>query len=110
MEILSPLEMKAVRKFKEKLQKAFGAKIVVLKLFGSRAKGRGDEFSDLDVAVIVTDWDWQMKRQIFDLAWECYWEDDVDISPLVLSQKEYDELKSLERNIARDIERYGVTL
>ena len=107
---LTPLEMRSIRLFKQALQKRFKNKIITLKLFGSRARGNGDEFSDLDIAVIVTDWDWAMKREIFDLAWERYWKEDVDISPLVLSQMEYEELQSLGRNIAKDIEQHGILL
>lgn len=110
MDTLSPLEKKALQDFKEKLQKNFGTKLLSIRLFGSRAKGEGDEFSDLDVAVVVQSWDWPMKREIFDLAWECYWEHNVDISPLVLSRQEMEELKSLERQIAKDIETEGIAL
>ena len=107
---LSPLEEKTLTAFKEKLQKHFGDQVISLRLFGSRAMGKGDEYSDLDVLVLVRQWDWKMKREIFDLAWECYWDHDIDISPLVLSEKEYEELKGLERNIAKDIEAYGMPL
>lgn len=110
MTTLSPHEEKSLHSFKKKLQALLGSRLLDLKLFGSRAKGQGNEFSDLDVLVVVSDWDWALKREIFDLAWECYWEWDVDLSPLVLTPKEWEELKGLERHIAADIEKYGAPL
>jgi len=110
MVTLSPLEQKALSAFKERVLKEFQHQILSFKLFGSRARGKGNEFSDLDVLVVIRQPDWSMKRKILDLGWECYWEYDVDISPLVLSENEYNELKGLERNIIKDVEKFGVVL
>lgn len=107
---LSPQEEKALRAFKEAVQKICTPEKWELKLFGSRARRSGDEDSDVDVLVLVEGEDNHQKVKIWDAAYFIFAETDIMISPLVLSFQQYENLKKRERLIAQDIERDGIRL
>lgn len=80
--------------------------VIDLRVFGSRARGDADEFSDLDVYVEVPSTDKKIKDQIRDVVWEVGFENFVFISCLIVSHEEVTEspLRSspIIRNIAED--------
>ena len=49
---LTAKEKKIVRVFKQEVLKHFGRDVVAMKLFGSKARGDADKFSDIDVLVM----------------------------------------------------------
>lgn len=79
-------------------------------LFGSRARGDYSEDSDVDVAILVQGLTREMKNRILEAVAEFELEYLFPISALVLSEEEFEHLKSRERRIALDIEREGVPL
>lgn len=107
---ITPLEKKALEAFKDAVRKAFGKKIILLKIFGSRARGEGDEDSDMDVLVLLQEVSLQDKHRIWDMANDIFLEMEVDISPLVMSEARFKKLQSLERLLAKEIEQDGVPL
>lgn len=110
MENLSPIEKKALSAFKDKLIHQHGNEVLELRLFGSRARSQGDEESDLDIAVVVSEENGKLRRNIYDLAYDISLASGVNLSPLVISAKKLAWLNSIERAIALDIEREGVKL
>lgn len=60
-------------------------------LFGSRARGESEHFSDMDVAVIL---DGQMDEPtqdvISDCAWEAGFEEGIVVVPVVFSREEWE--------------------
>jgi predicted nucleotidyltransferase len=50
---LNKVEKKALEEFKDRLLKKFGNRIILIKLYGSRARGERYWYSDVDVLVIV---------------------------------------------------------
>lgn len=107
---LSKVEVAALKDFKEKVQEQLKGNIFELRLFGSRARGEGNEESDLDVAVIVKNDNHKIKRQIYDSAAEIFLDKEVNISPIIFSKAKLNWLKSIERGIALDIEQEGIRL
>lgn len=107
---LSKVEVAALKEFKEKVQEEIEENLLELRLFGSRARGEGNEESDLDVAVIVNKDDRKIKRQVYDTAAEIFLDKEVNISPIIFSITKLNWLKSIERGIALDIEREGIKL
>lgn len=70
-------------------------------VFGSRARGDNDEYSDLDLFVVVKDLTADMKKHIVTLAWEVGFENSMPIVPIIcteerLSTRAYQELPLLE--------------
>ena len=87
-----------------------GDRLVLLVLYGSRARGDYERSSDVDVAVIVRDLDRKLKLQILQAVAEIELEHLVPLSTLVMSEDSYTDLLRRERRIALDIQREGVPL
>ncbi len=110
MNPLTPREGKAISVFKERLQKNWGGKISRLCLFGSRARGEGSEDSDIDVLILLKEAPYSLRGQIFEIAADLLVEYDVEISPLVMSEAHFNDLKRRERLLPREIEKDSLPL
>jgi predicted nucleotidyltransferase len=95
-------EREAIARFKRGLAMLRGAGVQRVVLFGSRARGEGNEGSDLDLAVILSGDEGPYWRQIVDVATELNLEYEfrVRVSPLIVSQAKLLELWDRERGIA----------
>lgn len=62
--------------------------LVDFRIFGSRARGDADEYSDMDVFVEVGQLDKSLKERILDAAWEVGLDNHMVISPLIFSRDE----------------------
>lgn len=107
---LSPTEWSALERFVDEVRARHGNRVHRITLFGSRARGEGHEESDLDVAVTLTADDHGLRRALIDLATDISLDTGIKISPLVLSQRDFDALARMERGIAVAIQREGVDL
>lgn len=104
---LTPLEEKAIAEFKKKVQKQVGSGLMQLRLFGSRARGEGHEDSDLDILVLLKEASTAVRASLFEIAADILLEFEVDISPLVMSQEHFEDMKRRERLLPLEIEREG---
>ena len=77
------------KKLKEKLAKA--VPLVDMKVFGSRARGDHDEYSDMDVFIEVERLDGELKKKIRAIAWEVGFEHAVHISTLIFTRQELEK-------------------
>ncbi len=109
MPALLPSERAALDEFCAALRARFGARLRRIALFGSRARGEGDEDSDLDVFVEVDDLSHAEGREVGHLAGDMLTRHDVLLSPFAVSTAHFEHLRSRERLIAREIERDAVT-
>lgn len=107
---LSLQEQEVLCRFREAVEKICGPEGWKLTLFGSRARSEGNEDSDLDVLVLLDDYEEEKKIRIWDAAYEVFGSSDILISPMVLSRAFYEDLKRRERLIAVTIEREGIAL
>lgn len=105
---LSPSERAAIDEFVAAARHTLGSDLVWVRLFGSRARGEGHEYSDLDLALIVTPAGRARRRQLYDLAFDIGLCHGVELAPLVIEQQRFEELKARERQIACDIETEGI--
>lgn len=105
---LSPTESAALTRFADQVRARYRDRVKRTVLFGSRARGEGHEESDLDVAVILTGADQPDRRALIDLSTDIFLETDIRISPLVLSQDEFDTLLRLRRGVALAIRDEGI--
>lgn len=76
----------ALREFAKRVRAVLGARLVALKLFGSKARGDDVPGSDIDVAVVVKEGDVALKDIVLDVAFEVNLAYDVYISPRVIPQ------------------------
>lgn len=107
---VSPLEEKALAQFKRGVLDICGAHPPSLQLFGSRARGEGNEDSDVDVLILLPIENEGHKIKIWDLAYEVFDKTGIQISPFVLTSNQFASLESRERRIAREIARDGIAL
>lgn len=56
---MAPEQQQAVDAFVRLVQEHYGARLLLLRMFGSRARGDSHEESDLDLAIVLEDGDWQ---------------------------------------------------
>lgn len=107
---LTPLEKKTLEVFLRGLKACLGSNLQRAILFGSRSRGEGDETSDVDVLVLVNNLTLAVKHQVWDLATDLFLETEINISPLVMTEKQFQSLRERERLIAREIEKSGIAL
>lgn len=98
----------ALRAYAERLRARFGARLRLVRLFGSWARGEATEDSDVDVAVVVEGLTRQEWRDAVGDACSLD-ETDVTLSPFVVSGEHFDLLLARERRIAKDILDQGIT-
>lgn len=100
----------ALQALKNRLTAELGDSLERLVLYGSRARGDHEPDSDIDLAVVVRGMDRHRKNELLDLVADIELEYLVPLSTLVISSKDFAELKKHERRIALDIEAEGVPL
>lgn len=110
LKFLTPLENEAVSRFVAAVRSKHGPNVVSTVLFGSRVKGEGNEESDIDILVLLKRCDLKIKDSIWDVANDIFLDKWINISPLVLTEDGFKRLLSLERLIAKDIDKDGIPL
>lgn len=93
------------------LRERFSKRLHQVTLFGSYARGEAvDRESDVDVAVILDDFDAGEMIDIANQAHRIGSARNVELKPLILEKERYEELRRGERRLAMDIEREGIPL
>ena len=87
MENLTPNELAALRKLKATLARDFP--LVELRLFGSKARGDSDKESDIDVLVVLEEYDWDTRMAVVDLCTDISIDYGVLLVPVLYSRAEY---------------------
>ncbi len=101
------LEQEALYKLKSAVEKLYHG--TEIKLFGSKVTGKFDEESDLDILIILSgEINEKIRKQILDIVFDINIEFDTNISPLILSKKEWEKLSPLP--IHYFIEKEGIPL
>lgn len=107
---LTAIEENTLKEFVSILSTRFSDNYLFSCLFGSKARGDFRKDSDLDVAVVLKHVDYSTKCSVIDIAYEELLKTDVEISPLVFSQNEYERQRREGYPIIQEIERDMVRL
>lgn len=107
---LNEQEELALQDFLSKVAQRFGGNYLYSLLFGSKARGDAQKGSDLDVAVIMEQADFEAKRAIYAIAYDELLENEVDISPVIFSRDVFERQKAAHFPLLREIERDMVRL
>ena len=76
----------ALEEFLQLLWSALGKNLLEAKLFGSKATGRGQPDSDIDVLVVVNRNGAETEDRVLDIAFDVNLKHDVYISPRVINR------------------------
>ncbi|MDI6754574.1 MAG: nucleotidyltransferase domain-containing protein [Thermodesulfobacteriota bacterium] len=101
-------EKLVLNKLKGLLLKKIGLNSLVL--FGSRARGNADPYSDMDVLVVVDRLDKEIEDYISDCAWEAGFEEGIVILPIIFTKDEWEKGSERFSLLAQAIRSEGVSL
>ncbi len=80
------------------------------RVFGSRARGDEDEYSDMDVFVEVPLLDKELKERILEVVWEVGFENGIVISPLIFTEDEAEKSPLRSSPIMKNIAEEGIAV
>jgi predicted nucleotidyltransferase len=103
---MNPRDYKVASELRRRLAKA--VQLIDFKVYGSKARGDDDEFSDLDVFIEVARLDSKTSDIISEIAWEVGLENSMVISPLVFSVDETENSALRASPILLNIKEEGV--
>lgn len=103
---MKPKDLEIARKLKQRLLEI--VTLIDFKVFGSRARGDYDEYSDMDVFIEVENLDKSIKKSIRDIIWETGFENSIYISPLIFTRYELEESPLRASPIVKNINEEGV--
>ena len=83
---MTPTDHKTAEQLKRRLSEV--VRLVDFKVFGSRARGDADEYSDLDIFIEVEFIDRELKEKIKDIVWQVGFDNYIVISPLIYTRDE----------------------
>ncbi len=109
---LSKQEKDAIEEVKNRLVKKYGDRLLLLKLYGSKARGEAHKNSDIDILAIVDKDMWEMRDKFFDETFEVMgkYNHKFLISLLVMDEKEYNLNKEAETCLYENIVKDGIDL
>jgi len=84
--------------------------ILDFKVFGSRARGDADEYSDMDVFFEVESLDSALKDKISEIVWEVGFNNYTVISPLIFTREELENSPLRSSLIVEVIAEEGVAV
>jgi predicted nucleotidyltransferase len=84
--------------------------LLEFRVFGSRASGGADEYSDMDVFLKIERMDAEIKEKIDDVVWQVGFENFVVISPLIFTREEIEDTPLRASPIVKNIMLDGVRL
>jgi predicted nucleotidyltransferase len=88
----------------------FGSQVLRAALFGSKARGDSNEYSDLDLLLIVTDDHWKFQQPLIEIGAEVGLEYDVLFDLRIISEQRWRYLESIQAGLYRNINRDSVPL
>jgi predicted nucleotidyltransferase len=110
---LSKAEKGAIEEVKNRLVKKYGDHLLLLILYGSKARGDSHEYSDIDLLAVVDQDSWEMRDKFFDETFEVMEKYDLHtslISTVVFDQREFEFEKEIRTNFYENLERDGIDL
>ena len=107
---LASQDQRALREFVAYLYQSIPDQIEFVALFGSKARGDSQQDSDIDVLVILSQEDREIRREILKQAARFSLEYDVLLSPRVIGAERWEKMRgfSLYQNVQREAAGLGI--
>lgn len=107
---LTGKERQVALEFVERVRQRFDGQLLSALLFGSRARGEAKPDSDMDVLLVMSRADPEVRKEIRYLAVELWLEHDIYLSTRVWSQAHWRKLEELQTLLYRNIRQDGINL
>jgi len=107
---LRPNEQQAISSFLSLLHRHHSGRVLQTVLFGSKARGDSELWSDIDILVVVDQDDWRLSHAISTLAAKVSLEFDVLISPRVIGKERWERMKQRRFGLYRNVAAEGIPL
>jgi uncharacterized protein len=107
--IASPAIRQVLTEIEQGLRQTFGERLRFVRLFGSWARGEANEFSDIDVAVVIEGLTWEERTKITDVTVDIELQHMLFVSLFICPGERFDEMLQREYAIAEDIMREGLS-
>jgi len=101
-------DFRIARELKSRLSSL--VELLDFKVFGSRARGDADEYSDMDVFFEVESLDNALKEKISNIVWEVGYNNYTVISPLIFTRDELENSPLRSSPIVESIAEEGVAV
>jgi len=101
-------DFRVARELKKRLSSLVD--LLDFKVFGSRARGDADEYSDMDVFLEVESLDKALKEKISEIVWEVGFNNYTVISPLIFTRDELENSPLRSSPIVKVIAEEGVAV
>lgn len=103
---MDPEDYKVAKKLKARLKEI--VPVADLVVFGSRARGNQDKYSDMDVSIVVQSLDQELKERIYEIVWEVGFDNYLVISPLIFTKDEIENSPLRSAPIVKNIFEEGI--
>jgi len=103
---MSEKDLKIAKELKKRLAKI--VKLLDFRIFGSRARGDADEYSDMDIFLEVPIINKDLKDNISDIVWEVGFENFIVISSLIFTKDEIENSPLRASPIVKNIFEEGI--
>ena len=101
-----------VKEFKSRIPQDIKNHLEKIIVYGSRARDEEDEFSDLDMAVIIDKKGLVIEKELEEIAYQVMWE--YDFKPLIslklFSKSDFNQALRNGFSFYRNVEREGIVL
>ena len=108
--LLSSKELQAVAAFVGQLHQRYPERVLNIVLFGSKARGDSQPWSDIDILIVADSEDWRFQHAISTLAARVSLEYDVVIGPRVIGQARWERMKRHQFSLYRNVISEGIPL
>lgn len=105
---MKPKDFEIAKELKRRLSEI--VPLIDFKVFGSRARGDYDEYSDMDVFIEVENLDESLKKTIRGIVWEIGFENSIYISPLIFTRYELEKSPLRASPIVKNINEEGIEI
>ncbi len=94
-----------LKALKSLLDKKYPELVEKIILFGSRAKGIAEKFSDYDILIILkTNYNWELEKKIQNTCWEVDYKYDILTDVKIISKNELKMIRGKQLYILNAIE------
>ena len=108
--MLNKTEKKAVEEFKQLLINKLKGEVLLIQLFGSKARGDFHKDSDIDILVILKNASEKNKDIIYGMVTSLVRKYEIYLSVKIFSKEEFEYFKSIPTIFIQNVLREGIAL